>query len=300
MNDLPPSFEEVVAASANHTRHNSTTSLCSLMSDTSDRPDLQGIDTAISSGVRDYSWKATLRSWSLWNAPAPPLPSDQTSSTSRRRTFSDPSTPTGHSRSGTQQQPLKILGLKIFNARLHFLLGLARGLTVLPSIIGMGECFYQFWELLQLKTSRPVWSTSASELFMAAVWCFVAGYLSYSVLDGLMVRWIMTYSTPAAIVRMLSCACLNIAMIQGLFSVLSPDRTYLLHVWILISCILTVAYIIQNFVTSNLALENKARYFDLYKIAVFAVVPVGLASFLTMVSLLRDLMILRMDSEYHL
>lgn len=167
----------------------------------------------------------------------------------------------------------------------------------------MWECFYQFWEILQATSSpaevasRPISACGASEIFMAGIWCLVAGYLSYAVLDGLVVRWIVTYSTPAAIVRMLSGACLNIAMIQGLFSVLSPDRTHLLHVWILISCILTGAYIIQNFVTSNLALEKKSRYFDLYKIAVFAVVPVGLASFMTMVSLLRSLMILRMDLE---
>lgn len=160
----------------------------------------------------------------------------------------------------------------------------------------MWECFYQSWQVLNTK-SLPVYSTGVSELFMAGIWCIVSGYLSYAVLDGLMVRWIVTYSTPAAIVRMISCACLNVAMIQGLLSVLSPDRTYLLHVWILISCISTVAYIIQSFVTSNLALEKKSRYFDLYNIAVFAVVPVGLASFLTMVVLLRSLIILRLDIE---
>lgn len=161
----------------------------------------------------------------------------------------------------------------------------------------MWECFYQSWELLNTKATRPIHSAGASELFMAGIWCLVSGYLSYAVLDGLMVRWIVTYSTPAAIVRMISCACLNIAMIQGLFSIFSPDRTYLLHVWILISCILTVAYTIQSFITSNLALEKKSRYFDFYNIAVFAVVPVGLASFLTMVCLLRSLIILRMDIE---
>ena len=58
-----------------------------------------------------------------------------------------------------------------------------------------------------------------------------------------------------------------------------------------------MAYIIQNFVTSNLALEHKSRSVDLYNIAVFAVVPVGIASFLTMISLLWSLMILRIDLE---
>lgn len=112
---------------------------------------------------------------------------------------------------------------------------------------------------------------------------------------------IVTYSTLGAILRVLSCSTMNIVMIQSLHSLLSPDRTYLLHIWILISCILTVAYIIQNFVTSNLALSGKKnnRSVDLYNIAVFAVVPVGIASFITMLGLLRSLLILRLGLEEH-
>lgn len=131
---------------------------------------------------------------------------------------------------------------------------------------------------------------------MAGIWCIVSGYLSYSCLDGLMVRWIVTYSTPAAIVRMLSCSALYTAMTQSLHSLFStPEKVFYLHIWILISCILTLAYAVQNFVTSNLSLEKKTRSVDLINIAVFAVVPVGLASFLTMLGLLRVLMILRWD-----
>lgn len=88
-------------------------------------------------------------------------------------------------------------------------------------------------------------------------------------------------------------------MTHALVSILSPDGSaYKLHVWILISCILTVAYTIQNFVTSNVALEKKRRSVDLYNIAVFAVVPVGLASFLTMLVMLRSIMILQYQYEY--
>lgn len=182
------------------------------------------------------------------------------------------------------------------NARLHFLLAFSRGLSVLPSFLGMWRCFYGAWELLDRQGSTII-SVRSSELVMAGLWCIVSGYLSYAVLDGLMVRWIVTYSSPAAIVRMLSCATLNIAMIQTLHFLFSPDKTYLLHIWILASCIQTVAYIIQNFVTSNLALEKRARSVDLLNIAVFAVVPVGMASFITMLGLLRTLIILRMDLE---
>ncbi|ODQ65318.1 hypothetical protein NADFUDRAFT_70809 [Nadsonia fulvescens var. elongata DSM 6958] len=194
--------------------------------------------------------------------------------------------------------PLKILGLKFVNARLHFLLALSRGMSVLPSFIGMWECFYEAWQIRRTPDMRTITSVRSTEVFLAGIWCIVSGYLSYAVLDGLMVRWIVTYSTPAAIVRMLSCSILNIAMIHVLHSIFSPDNAYLLHIWILISLILTIAYTIQNFVTSNLALEKKRRSVDVIAIAVFAVVPVGLASFLTMLGLIRSLMIVRLELEF--
>lgn len=140
-----------------------------------------------------------------------------------------------------------------------------------------------------------------SEHFLTGVWCIVSGYLSYSVLDGLMVRWIVTYLTSAAIVRMLSMSMIIVTVEQYLVATFSAQGySYGLHIWILISCGLTVLFIIQNFVTLNLDLKDgkvRARFFDFYKIAVFAVVPVGLASFITMIGLLRSLLILRLDLE---
>lgn len=91
---------------------------------------------------------------------------------------------------------------------------------------------------------------------LAAVWCVVAGYLSYSVLDGLADRWIVTYSSPAVIIRLLSASALNAAMTQALLAVVSHDPAYRLHAWILIACILTIAYAVQNFMASNFALEK--------------------------------------------
>lgn len=153
-----------------------------------------------------------------------------------------------------------------------------------------------------------------SELIMASIWCVVAGYLSYSVLDGLMDRWLLIYSTPAVIIRLLSSSVLNFLMVHALISIFSPDTTYRLHVWILISCILTVCYTIQNFLTSNVGVvveddsrpsksnaapvvQKRPRSVDLYNIAVFAVVPVGLASFITMVGMLRSIMVLQYQYE---
>ncbi|OWB83280.1 hypothetical protein B5S33_g1909 [[Candida] boidinii] len=230
-------------------------------------------------------------------------------------------------------------------------------------------------------------NTRSSEYFLAGVWCIVAGYLSYSILDGLMVRWIVMYSAPAAIVRMLSMSLFIIFLIEMLSIIFNPDGGYTLPAWIAISCVLTVVYIIQNFVTSNLRvtdhtssllpsrihddsqedgratsttatqqdlmastpttfeqqqqqqqqlnsasiqhhlpsinsvnstisningsinnnnnnntaniitkkLNKVRRTVDLYNITVFAVVPIGLASFLTMIGLIRLVIIMRLE-----
>ncbi|KAL6930156.1 hypothetical protein ACO0SA_001563 [Hanseniaspora valbyensis] len=108
-----------------------------------------------------------------------------------------------------------------------------------------------------------------------------------------------------------------------------------LHAWIFISCVLTGVYIWQSFWTSFLQQQKRKnghiyeeekkekdeinqqngsiikpftttlqfwkytlkKHLDLYSIIVFAVVPVGFASFLTMIVLLRNLVIQRMDVE---
>lgn len=128
--DPPPAFEEVVTTapqSRNHSRHNSVVSECSdfeLPNLPHNTEESQDHDLGIhESNDNTSGWRATLLSWAQWNSPD----SVNASSTTRSRAVSDPTTPNNsNSRSQNQQQPIKILGLKIFNARFHFLLGLAR------------------------------------------------------------------------------------------------------------------------------------------------------------------------------
>ena len=229
----------------------------------------------------------------------------------------------------------------------------------------------------------------ASEYLFCSLWCIVALYLSFAILDSLMVRWIVKYSTVAAILRMFSLSLIFVSFELLLLNSLSPENSYFLHTWILISCILTCGYIWQSYLTSDLnyirrnhpsddserELESRTgssssndysdrtgfrnddsdvdliqvdrsdnddetrtlsdtsgsgrptrrttpqtprlrkksksqtkldmasfsfstkRTIDLYNITVFCVVPVGLASFVTMVGLLRNLFIQRLDVE---
>ena len=287
-----------------------------------------------------------------------------------------------------QQSSIKKLGLKLLNARQHFLLASCRDISLIPPLFGL----FQSWKRISheevnnmilnntssnaLVTPIPKITTAMGlEHFLTGVWCIVAAYLSYSILDSLLVRWIVTYSTSAAIVRVLSMSTIIITLEMYFVSAFSAEGyKYGLHIWILISCILTLTYIVQNFVTLNLQLENYTndkvgndintfsaadmpqqpeltrptasgsstslagtlapsarmasftfdaelepetglgpepqlrsavkkksvkprRFFDFYNIVVFAVVPVGLASFITMIGLLRSLLILRIDVD---
>lgn len=177
-------------------------------------------------------------------------------------------------------------------------------LAISPALLGIWSCSLDACKTrasmpspFDLSNVNAFASLTFSHLLLAAVWCVVAGYLSYSVLDGLADRWIVTYSSPAVIIRLLSASALNAAMTQALLAVVSHDPAYRLHAWILIACILTIAYAVQNFMASNFALEKRPRSVDLYKIAVFAVVPVGLVSFFTMLGMMRGIMILQFQYD---
>ena len=110
-----------------------------------------------------------------------------------------------------------------------------------------------------------------SEHFLTGLWCIVAGYLSYSILDSLLVRWIMTYLTSAAIVRVLSMLTIIITIELYLINTTSAITDYGLHIWIFISCVLTFTYIVQNFVTSNLELINYYKRTTIHKRARFLI-----------------------------
>ena len=122
-----------------------------------------------------------------------------------------------------------------------------------------------------------------------ALWCMVSGYMAYLSFDGLLVRWIVTYSQVAACVRMLACVLVNFLFIHALTHFKGND-TIELQIWIFISCLLTFAYILQSFIASNMATGTKERTLNLFHTTVYAVIPIGMASFFTMIGLIRTVM----------
>lgn len=289
---------------------------------------------------------------------------------------------------------IKTLSLSHLTAKQHLLMAICRDVSLLPPLTYMFTSLQRVWQIsFQAKTklyepqsiketittfvetyvansststfyngssngSAMLLSTlttaRASEYLLCSLWCIVSLYLTYSILDSLMVRWIVKYSTLAAILRMFSMSLIIVTLELLLLASLSPQGDYYLHTWILLSCVLTGAYIWQSYLTSNLNYVShddyeeepeqdeptkcsdtsdydelsfstsstssltpsranrsrkgkrklrktfkftKKRTVDLYNIIVFCVVPVGLASFITMIGLLRNLVIQRLDVE---
>lgn len=212
-------------------------------------------------------------------------------------------------KSTSSKKSLKITVLRFLSARQHFALAFCRDISLVPCIFGFIYSWKNTFFSKDCLSSDPIYGTPLKdtladthyfEQFLTGIWCIVSGYMSYSVLDNLMLRWIVTYLASATIVRMLTLSAVMITIeIYVINTFSSVSNTYSLHIWIFISCCLTAMFIVQSFVTLNLDLKGKkrARFFDMYNIAVFAVVPVGVASFITMIGLLRSLLILRLDLE---
>ncbi|QEU61463.1 Eos1 [Kluyveromyces lactis] len=326
---------------------------------------------------------------------------DSRTNGARNRSESKKSSTSVILRKDKSHHSLRNLTLTHLTAKQHFLIALCRDVSLLPPIFAMCQSLAKAWSLsfetnvlysgssgltnkMKMAWSAYIGTTTSteddtiilsalttarsSEYFLASMWCLVSMYLSYSILDSLMVRWIIKYATMAAIFRMFSMSLVMICFELLLTAAMSPSGKYHLHTWILISCLLTGGYIWQSFITSNLIYGDNAsasqstfpnnsdssssrrndssssgdnddtgngtsnqeltfsaarsrkkklssssssssasqfqlrwskrRRLDLYKVTVFCVVPVGFTSFLTMIVLLRNLFIQRLDVEH--
>lgn len=171
---------------------------------------------------------------------------------------------------------------------MYWLLVASKILSLLPYCLTVGEYLLLAAPCFQQGNLAPC---RVSALY-PALWCMASGYMAYLSLDGLIVRWIVTYSQIAATVRMVSCVMLNYLLIQS-FSRFGTSDTQALQIWVLITCVLTISYVLQSFIASNMATGTKERTLNLFHTAVYAVIPIGLASFFTMIGLIRTVMILQ-------
>ncbi len=263
-----------------------------------------------------------------------------------------------------QHSSLKEIGLKRLNPRQHFTVAISRDISLVLILKNLLIFWTKWYKMIMSPSKNSSWTAVwATEFFLAGIWCLVSALLSYCILDGLMARWMVMYTLQGAVIRILSISLLIISLIELLnYMFNNPKNEFCLAAWIIISCVLTFIFIVQNYVTSNLRLneillrnaksqgnnqhsteiasigssaegvgeaadmftdsgslhrridhtlqrestsscaelnkrkfEKPHRTVDLYNLTVFAVVPIGVASFITMCGLVRLVVILRLE-----
>ncbi|EMR10826.1 hypothetical protein PNEG_00972 [Pneumocystis murina B123] len=136
----------------------------------------------------------------------------------------------------------------------------------------------------QVKRILYVHIEYAWEIWMASIWFIVCAFLFYKLTSGLLLRWHMKYSYPAILIRLMSLNLMN-GCLTRLFVSFSSNKIQQLFCAILMTCILACIYIIQNYVTSNfsqLGITKAPKRLNLINIAIYVMVPIGFASFITM------------------
>lgn len=252
---------------------------------------------------------------------------------------------------------LKLYGLKRLSVTQRIIVSICRDLPLYSILINL--CFLlSSWYKLMKNPYGNLTTVRATEFFLASLWCLVSCVLSFNIVDGMMVRWMLIYDIQAVIIRILSMSLIIILIIEMMnYTFNNSDNEFCLTVWILISCVLTFIFIVQCFWSNNLIIEDQLkrkrmrnlesrslsnhningdrfgighndnsnagvqsasqtntgtqshqsvppnddskveykRRVDFYNLVVYAVVPIGVASFISTIGLVRLLLILRLD-----
>lgn len=169
-------------------------------------------------------------------------------------------------------------------------------LRVLSSIPNFLALYSYLNEARMCLVSTKLPSACAQGTLLPALWCAVSGYIVWLGLKRMIRRWVLTYSELAAVFRVITCMLINYLAVSlhTYFRVSRGTSVIDLQIWILVSVLLTTLYTLQTFVTSDIGTSQRGRTVDLFHIAVYAVIPIGLASFITMLALIRNLMVLQL------
>ncbi|QDS67744.1 hypothetical protein FKW77_006083 [Venturia effusa] len=141
-----------------------------------------------------------------------------------------------------------ILGL---NNHWHKWLYFCRLLSVFPELkFGIPILWTLLWFVLGDQELRASFEARGNlivvfmEVFLAAIWCAVSGYLSFFSMDCLMMRWLLIYSPIASIIRLITASFIYYVgtnfILQYSGSNLNP--ILLLPAWILIASFLAIIY----------------------------------------------------------
>ncbi|GMM29398.1 Eos1 protein [Martiniozyma asiatica (nom. inval.)] len=176
--------------------------------------------------------------------------------------------------------------LKRLPTHIHMILTICRDIPIYLMLKHYFVLVSQWYELIA-KDYKSVTTVRATEYFLASLWCLVCILLSYLVLDALMTRWLSMYAVQATIVRLLSMSLFIVATTEWVNHTFNTSENgFSLTVWILVACLLTLVFIFQS------VFDRKV---DIKQVVVFAVVPIGVASFVSTVCLVRIVVILRLE-----
>ncbi|KAI2786646.1 hypothetical protein POX_g09034 [Penicillium oxalicum] len=219
-------------------------------------------------------------------------------------TSDTPRTPHGSDVGQNLSSPLHprvavILGV---DRRWHIPLLVCRALSTLPAAWWGLRCAFTFLaELLRIRPGigREGWAAAivgsvgqdwdverrfrVTEVALAIMWCCASAYLSYFFADCMMSRWLLNYTPPAVVIRLLTTNGL-IAYVTSwvlYLSGASSDPRLLLPAWISITTTLTFLYH---------ATQNHAK---IKRETAASLLVVSAASFLSMSSLLLQLHLTR-------
>ncbi|OJJ84192.1 uncharacterized protein ASPGLDRAFT_126614, partial [Aspergillus glaucus CBS 516.65] len=225
---------------------------------------------------------------------------------------SSPRPSTSHTPNGNEAQASRTAASSALHPRVAVILGVdrrwyvpllvCRALSTAPAAWWGLRCAFTFLaELLHIQPGmgHEGWATAiigsigqdwdverrfrVTEVALAIMWCCASAYLSYFFADCMMSRWLLNYTPPAVVIRLLTTNGL-IAYITSwvlYLSGASSDPRLLLPAWITITTTLTFIYhATQNHAT--IKRETTA-----------SVLVVSVASFVSMSSLLLQLHLTR-------
>ncbi|PGH26694.1 hypothetical protein AJ80_01640 [Polytolypa hystricis UAMH7299] len=170
--------------------------------------------------------------------------------------------------------------------------GLRCAITFLAELLRIRlHLFHQGWTAAVVRGSDVDWDSERQfrvmEVALAIIWCSASAYLSYFFADCLMSRWLLNYTPPAVIIRLLTINCIIAYLTSWILYLTGAahDPRLLLPAWISITAILTFAYhITQRQI--NIKKETSAS------LSVFSI-----ASFVSMCALLLQLHLSRANEH---
>uniref|UniRef100_A0A093XW26 N-glycosylation protein EOS1 n=1 Tax=Talaromyces marneffei PM1 TaxID=1077442 RepID=A0A093XW26_TALMA len=156
--------------------------------------------------------------------------------------------------------------------------GLRCAFTFLAELLRIrpGSMWREGWVAIVVSSAAADWDVErrfrVTEVALAIMWCCASAYLSYFFMDCMMSRWLLNYSPPAVLIRLLATNGLIAYLTSSVLwlSGASSDPRLLLPAWISITTTLTFLYhatqnhaMIKRETTASISVLSVASYISM-------------------------------------